>query len=126
VTEEKAIELLESIQRAFENKDPRAALEYYHDNISLINPAFAAPIEGKADLEDAFRRHFAGPQATRMSFKNVRLRELGGGDFVLHCQVEGIQTLYLSGKQFKGYLSRVFVNVDGRPLIVHEHFSFKA
>jgi ketosteroid isomerase-like protein len=126
MTVEQAAKLLESIQLAFEKKDLQAALEFYHDDVIFINPAFPSPFVGKEDLKSAFRRNFAGPQRTSMSFKDIRVRELGTETFVVYCRVEGIQTLYLSEKRFAGYLSRVFVTGGGRPLIVHEHFSFRA
>src|SRR4030067_1631777 len=115
--------LMDSIQRAFEKKDLPAALAYYHNDISFTSPAFPAPIMGKEALETAFRKHFDTPQVTRMSFKDIRIQDLGDSAFVVLCRVEGVQTVLLSGRRFNGYLSRVFVSQDDRPLIIHEHFS---
>jgi ketosteroid isomerase-like protein len=120
---DKATQLLDSIQRAFEKKDLPAALSFYHDKISFANPAFPAPIQGKAALETAFSKYFDTLQVTRMSFKDVQIQDLGDGAFVISCRIEGVQTILLSGRMFNGYLSRVFVQQDGKPLIIHEHFS---
>jgi ketosteroid isomerase-like protein len=124
MNDEMAADLMNSIQGAFEKKDLQAVLGFYHNDISFINPAIPAPVEGKADLESALMRHFSGSQVTRMSFRNIHVQDLDGG-FVVHCEVDGIQSLYLSAKRFSGYLSRVFVLFERKPLIIHEHFSFK-
>ena len=120
---EQALELLKSIQRAFDSRDLHGALAHYHENITYIGPAFPSPVKGIDALRAAFGAHFSSPLRTRVIFGDIGIHEIGDTGFTIHCRIDGIQTVYLSESQFGGFLSRVFVIELGRPRIIHEHFS---
>jgi ketosteroid isomerase-like protein len=122
---DKALALLQSIQRAFEEKDIRTVLKFYHPDICFISPAFPEPIEGLEALKVALRRHFSSPQRTSISFHNIEVQNLDAGNFIIRCRIDGFQSMLLSGQRFAGYLSRVFVDGEAGPLIMHEHLSLR-
>jgi ketosteroid isomerase-like protein len=123
MSDDEIISLLETIQRAIDGKNLAETMEYYHADVIYIGPAFSTPVQGKETLQEAFGRHFSGPQRTKVEFKDIRVNHISDMSFVVYCVIEGSQTLYFSSQRFKGWLSRVFMVADGKPLIIHEHFS---
>jgi hypothetical protein len=116
-------EYLLKIQAAFDRKDLSAVLSYYHPEISYIGPAFPKPIEGIERLKAAFERHFQAPQRTNVSYEGIKIYRLSSNGLIIHCLVEGSQSIYLSQQRFRGWLTRILIGDERKPVIIHEHFS---
>jgi ketosteroid isomerase-like protein len=123
MTTKEAAALLDEIELALESRDAAAAIRYYHDDVIYFGPAVVGPIKGATALRAVFETHFVGSQRTVSAFKDIAVRELGAGTFLVSCQVEAVQTILLSTRRFRGHLSRVFVPGPNHPLIILEHFT---
>jgi ketosteroid isomerase-like protein len=124
MTEKEALTIFIDLQKAFERKDIDSVLKYYHPEITYIGPAFQAPLSGLNSLQKALIEHFKSPRRMRVEIRNLRVRNLSSGVHIVSCLMEGTQSIYLSEQYFKINLSRVFIEVDGQHLIIHEHISF--
>ncbi len=123
MTDDEIKTLLTDIQKAIDNRDIEAALSYYHTDIVYIGAASPKPIEGQEALRTAFVENFKGPQKTAIKFGKVGVTRISEQVFAVYCQVDGRQTIYFSTREFKGWLSRIFVMIENRPMIIHEHFT---
>ena len=117
------ISLSRQIQKAFDNKDIDAVLQHYHDDIVLISPSFTEPVCGVDDLKKGVVKHFNNPQRTATTLKDIKTYPVGDNVCLVFCKIEGYQSIYYSRYDFKGWLSRVFVNSDDGPKIISEHLS---
>jgi len=120
---EDLIRLSQEIQKAFDNKDIDAILQHYHDNIVLIGPSFPEPICGIDNLKKAVLKHFKNPQRTTTTLKDVKSYPLEENICLVFCKIEGCQSIYYSRYDFKGWLSRIFIENDDGPKIISEHLS---
>ena len=125
MTDDAIMILLSEIQKAIDNKSLATALKFYHPDIIYIGPAFPEPVLGLDALEKAFGRNFQGIQKTKVNFSNVNIHRLSGDSFVVYCQIEGTQSIHFSSRNFKGWLTRVFVDAGTSARIIHEHFSLR-
>jgi ketosteroid isomerase-like protein len=123
LTEDEIRSLLREIQGAFDRRDLEIVVSYYHPDITYIGPAFPKPIMGIDSLTAAFNSNFQTPQRTSTIYKEIQIQYLSEKIFVIQCKVEGTQTIYFSQRRFTGWLSRVFIETEHKPLIIHEHFS---
>ncbi len=120
---EDLISLSQQIQKAFDGKDIDAILQHYNDDIVLIGPSFPEPVYGIDDLKKAILRYFKNPRRTATTLKNIKTYPLGDDICLVFCRIEGYQSVYYSRYDFKGWLSRVFVESDDGPKIVSEQLS---
>ena len=120
---ESLISLSRQIQKAFDGKDIDAILQHYHSNIVLIGPSFPEPVCGIDDLKKAILRYFKNPRRTATTLKDIKTYPLGDNICLVFCKIEGYQSVHYSRYDFKGWLSRVFVESDDGPKIVSEHLS---
>ncbi len=118
---EDLISLSHRIQKAFDNKDIDTVLQHYHENIVLIGPSFPEPVCGIDDLKKAIAKHLKNPQRTFTTLKDIKTYPLGEDVSMVFCKIEGYQSIYYSKYDFKGWLSRVFVETDVGPKIASEH-----
>jgi ketosteroid isomerase-like protein len=121
--EKEIIALMGLIQQALDSKNLSALLEFYHPEITYIGPAFPQPIRGLAELKAAFESHFQTPQRTASEARQVSITRLGESALAVTALIDGRQIIYYSEQRFKGWLSRVFVEHEGGPLIILEHFT---
>ncbi len=120
---EDLISLSRQIQKAFDTKDIDAILQHYHDDIVLISPSFPEPVCGIEDLRKAAANHFKNPQRTTTTLKGIRAYPVGDNVCLVFCKIEGYQSIYYSRYDFKGWLSRVFIETDDGPKMISEHLS---
>ncbi len=120
---EDLISLTHQIQKALDDKDIDTVLQHYHDNIVLIGPSFPEPIHGIDDLKKAVTKHFKNSQRTFTTLKDIKTYPIGNDVSMVFCKIEGYQSIYYSKYDFKGWLSRVFVETDDGPKIASEHLS---
>jgi ketosteroid isomerase-like protein len=120
---EDLISLSHQIQKAFDGKDIEAVLQHYHEDIVMISPSFPEPIQGIDDLGKAILRHFKNPRRTVTTLKDIKTYPLGDSICLVLCRIEGYQSIYYSRYDFKGWLSRVFVDSDDGPKVASEHLS---
>lgn len=115
--------LMNQIQLALDSKNLQALLDFYHPEIQYIGPAFPMPIIGIESLKSAFESHFRSPQRTVSVCNELKVTRLSESVLSVVCQIEGRQIIYYSEQRFKGWLSRVFAEHDGKPKIILEHFT---
>lgn len=120
---EDLISLSHQIQKEFDSKDIDAILQHYYDDIMLISPSFPEPVCGIDDLKKAVANHFKNPQRTATTLKDIKTYPVGDNVCLVFCKIEGYQSVYYSRYDFKGWLSRVFVDSDDGPKIISEHLS---
>jgi hypothetical protein len=123
ISENEIIALMSQIQQALDSKNLAALLEFYHPEIQYIGPAFPRPIVGIENLKAAFENHFQTPQRTSSACGEIKVTRLAANSFAVVCLIEGRQIFYYSEQRFKGWLSRVFMERDGKPKIIVEHFT---
>jgi hypothetical protein len=123
ISENEIVALMNQIQQALDSKNLVALLEFYHPEIQYIGPAFPKPIVGIENLKTAFENHFQTPQRTSSTCGEIKVTRLADNSFVVVCLVEGRQIIYYSEQRFKGWLSRVFTEHDGKPKIIVDHFT---
>lgn len=117
------VTLSHEIQKAFDNKDLDTILKHYHDDVIIISPSFPEPTCGIDALREAVFRHFKNPQRTTTTLKDIKAYAVGDNVCLVFCKIEGYQSIYYSRYDFKGWLSRVFVETDDGPKIISEHLS---
>lgn len=117
------ISLSHQIQKAFDDKNIDAVLQHYHDDIVMISPSFPQPVCGIDDLKKGVVKHFNNPQRTATTLKDIKTYRVGDNVCLVFCKIEGYQSIYYSRYDFKGWLSRVFVDSDDGPKIISEHLS---
>lgn len=117
------VSLSHQIQKAFDAKDIDAILEHYHDDIVLISPSFPEPVCGIDDLKKGVVKHFKNPQRTTTTLKGIKTYPVGDNVYLVFCKIEGYQSVYYSRYDFKGWLSRVFIETDDGRKIISEHLS---
>jgi ketosteroid isomerase-like protein len=117
------ISLSGHIQKAFDTKDIDAILQHYHDDIVLISPSFPKPVCGIDDLKKGIVKHFKNPQRTTTTLKEIKTYPVGERLCLVFCRIEGYQSVYYSRYDFKGWLSRVFIETNDGPKIISEHLS---
>lgn len=122
---EDLISLSHQIQKAFDSKDIDTVLQHYHENIVLIGPSFPEPVCGIDNLKKAIIKYFKNPRRTVTTLKDIKTYPLEGNVAMVFCKIEGYQSIYYSKYDFKGWLSRVFVETDDGPKIAGEHLSLK-
>ncbi len=120
---EDLVERSHKIQKAFDGKDIDAVLQHYHEDIVMISPSFPEPVCGIDDLKKAVIEHFKNPRRTFTTLKDIKTYPLGEEVLMVFCKIEGYQSIYYSRYDFKGWLSRVFVETDHGPKIASEHLS---
>jgi ketosteroid isomerase-like protein len=120
---EDLISLSHQIQKAFDTKDIDAVLQHYHADIVLISPSFPEPVCGIDDLKKKVVNHFKNPQRTTTTLKEIKTYPVGDNVCLVFCKIEGYQSVYYSRYDFKGWLSRVFIETDDGPKIISEHLS---
>jgi ketosteroid isomerase-like protein len=115
--------LMEKIQKALDTRNLPELLGYYHPEITYIGPAFPEPIHGINALKMAFESHFQTPQRTLSELVEVNVTKLGDRACGVVALIEGRQIIYYSEIRFKGWLSRIFTEIEGKPVIIIEHFT---
>lgn len=120
---EDLISLSHQIQQAFDSKNIEAVLQHYHEDVVLIGPSFPEPVCGIDDLKKAIVKHFENPRRTVTTLKDIKTYPLGDNICLVLCRIDGYQSTYYSRYDFKGWLSRVFVESDDGPKIASEHLS---
>jgi len=118
-------ELSLSIQQAYGSKKIDDVLGFYHPEIVMIGPSMAKPINGIDELKTVLESQFKNPQRSMVKLSNFSINEIGKDIFTVLCWIEGRQLIYYSSYAFKGWLSRVFVAVDGKPKIILEHLTLE-
>ncbi len=119
------ITISQELQKAFDDKDIDTVLKHYHEKIVLIGPSFPEPVCGIDDLKKAITKHLKNSQRTFTTLKDIKTYPLGKDASMVFCKIEGYQSIYYSRYDFKGWLSRVFVETGEGPKIASEHLSLK-
>ncbi len=111
------------LQKAFDAKELDKVLEFYHPDIVLISPSSGSPVVGIEELRKAVSRQFEGPQRTSVSIKEINAYPITGDVAAVFSEIKGYQSIYLSSYEFKGLMTRIFMDTEKGPKIIIEHFS---
>lgn len=111
------------LQQAFDAKDIKKVLEYYHPDIVLISPSSPKPLIGIEAFREAVLRQFASPQRTTVAIKEIKAYSIIDGVMAIICEIRGLQSIYYSSYEFNGFMTRIFLQTPEGPRIINEHFS---
>ena len=111
------------IQKAYDAKDLDAVVGYYHPEITLIGPSFERPVCGIEELKAVLKNHFKSPQRTTIRLSDFIIRNITDDVCAVLCRIEGYQAIYYSRYDFKGWLSRTFIETADGPRIISEHLT---
>lgn len=117
------ITISRELQKAFDSKDLEKVVEYYHPDIILISPSYPKPIIGIDSLTESISEQFKSPRRTSVTLNEIKVYPLRDDIHSVICEVLGYQSIYYSDYEFKGIISRVFVDTKNTPRIMCEHFS---
>lgn len=117
------IAISHELQKAFDSKDIGRVMEYYHPDIVFISPSSPKPVVGIDSLKEAISAQFKSPRRTSVTLKDIKVYPITHDIHSVICEVSGYQSIYYSDYEFKGIISRIFVDTKSAPRIICEHFS---